>query len=182
MIELIDNERKKKVIALSYLLTAINVLLVIILLLLLFVISPLTVKGDSMKETLHDGEHIFIQKIGYNIERGDIIVFEKDPVSEKRVVKRVIGIEGDLIKYDTVQKCYIRNGETLEENYVFEEYNDGYINATTDSFLQQLTSSGIVVKKDELFVLGDNRNISNDSHSYGCINKSQIIGKYLFRY
>lgn len=183
MIEPLQTDRKKKIMFISYFLTAINVLLVVILVLLLFVISPLTVSGDSMHDTLKDGEHIFILKVGYTIERGDIIVFEKDSATEKRIIKRVIGVEGDNIRFDSIKSCYVRNGEELNEEYINIPYSDGYLNINdANSYTALLSPQGITVEEGELFVLGDNRNISNDSHSYGCIKKDQIIGKYIFKY
>ena len=155
----------------------INIILVVIIVILAFILismtflwTPMTVVGPSMNNTL------------YKYTYGDIIVFEKIE-NEKNVIKRVIGLPGDRLRYDTIEKAWYRNGEKLSESYVTEEYYSSYLDSSRASVKSQLISSdGYLVEEDKLFVLGDNRNVSNDSHIYGSIDKSQILGKYLFGY
>ncbi|MCR4874237.1 MAG: signal peptidase I [Clostridia bacterium] len=167
----------------------VNITLVVIIVILAFILismtflwTPMTVVGPSMNNTLHDGEKIILLTALYKYTYGDIIVFEKIE-NEKNVIKRVIGLPGDRLRYDIIEKAWYRNGEKLEEEYVLEDYLSTYLDSSRAAIKVQLISSeGYLVEEDKVFVLGDNRNVSNDSHIYGSIDKSQILGKYLFGY
>lgn len=159
------------------------VILLLILLTLLFIVSPKIVNGISMENTFQNGDHIFILKIGYKYTYGDIVVFERE--DDKALIKRIIGLPGDVIKFDTAKNCWIRNDEILQEDYTKElSYNSNYFSSTSQNLDVHtlLITTGITVGEDELFVLGDNRNNSKDSHCYGCIKKDMLIGKYVFKY
>jgi len=127
------------------------------------------VDGFSMKPTLQDGEFVLINRLAYRMglpQRGDIIVFHfpLDPGSQD-LIKRVIGLPGDLI---TVRGGVVSvNGQPLREPYIAAA---------------PLYSGEWVVTQDELFVLGDNRNDSSDSHSWGMLPYKDIVGKAVFIY
>jgi signal peptidase I len=137
-----------------------------------FVIQPVKVEGTSMLPRLHDGERIFINRFIYNfkkIERGDIVVFyyPKDP--GKNFIKRVIGLPGDEI---TISNGKLRiNGKLVPENYLSKDYTTN-INAPHTW----------VVEPHHYFVMGDNRDASNDSRSWGYVPEMYIYGKAVFRY
>ena len=169
---------------------AINITLIVVIAILAFVLismtflwTPMTVNGPSMNNTLHDGEHIILLTAWYSYNYGDIIVFKKD--DEKNIIKRVIGLPGDHIRFDVDELAYYRNGEKLVEDYVSCEYTKYYIedpNIKADVKKGLCSSEGYLVEEGKLFVLGDNRTNSNDSHRYGSIDETQLIGKYLFGY
>jgi signal peptidase I len=127
---------------------------------------------SSMENTIMTGDRYFGLRISYLFEepqRRDIIVF-KFPDDESHVfVKRIIGIPGDIveIKNDTV---YV-NGEQLEEPYLKEPMSLG----------QNMIFE---VPADSYFVMGDNRNISNDARYWNntYVKKEQIIGKAMVKY
>jgi signal peptidase I len=127
---------------------------------------------SSMENTIMTGDRYFGLRISYLFEepqRRDIIVF-KFPDDESHVfVKRIIGIPGDIveIKNDTV---YV-NGEQLEEPYLKEPMSLG----------QNMVFE---VPADSYFVMGDNRNISNDARYWNntYVKKEQIIGKAMVKY
>lgn len=165
-------------------LTLVIILLVVAIISLLWLITPMRVEGDSMRDTLHDNDIIWVQKVNYKLAVGDVIVFQR-PDSAGPPVKRIIAMEGDTVLFDK-QKGWIVNGEVLVEDYITtltNGYMDNYLDSNSQDPLVKtlLTTTGLIVKKDQLFVLGDNRNISYDSHVYGCINKSWIIGKVLIK-
>ncbi|EUJ27378.1 putative type-I signal peptidase [Listeria floridensis FSL S10-1187] len=145
-----------------------------------FLISPVTVYGDSMDPTLHDGEHLFINKLS-TPKRFDIIVFPAPDEEGSEYIKRIIGLPGDTIEYkkDTL---YI-NGKKYEEPYLDAEKKElggsGYL--TKNFKLQDLPAvkSAKVVPKNQLFVLGDNRRISKDSRYIGFIKQEDVIGKVI---
>ena len=166
----------------NIILVVIIVFLALILVSMSFLWTPMTVIGPSMDTTLYNGEKIILLTAWYKYSYGDIIVFEKIE-NEKNVIKRVIGLPGDYLRFDTTEKAWYRNGEKLIEEYVTAEYIDTYLDGARASIKAQLISEeGYLVEEDKVFVLGDNRNVSNDSHIYGSIDKSQILGKYLFGY
>lgn len=162
-------------------LIVLTALLFVVLICLLFVVSPMTIKGPSMQNTLHEGDHIFLQKVFINYTYGDILIVQKEATTEKKVIKRVIAMAGDYIKYNQAEKAWYRNGEKLIEDYVSCEYNDSYLDSSIVKS-ELLSEKGLLVKEGEIFILGDNRTISNDSHIYGCISTKQIVGKFLFKY
>jgi signal peptidase I len=126
------------------------------------------VESISMEPNLYDGEFVVVNRLAYrwsNPERGDIIVFYFPENPKKRYIKRIIGIEGDLVSVSDGQ-VYV-NGDLLYEPYL--------ASAPTYSGEWQ-------VGPGELFVLGDNRNNSNDSKSWGNLKVEAVIGKAIFIY
>lgn len=146
-----------------------------------YLISPVTVKGESMEPTYHDNDRIMIWKPG-SIDRDDVIVFQS-PVEDDHYIKRVIGLPGDTVKVEN-EKLYV-NDKEVKETYIEEaattyeeEVGDQY---TVDFTMQEVTGEK-TVPKDSYFVLGDNRPNSSDSRMYGFIKRDTIDGKVLFRY
>lgn len=137
------------------------------------VFKPTIVKQHSMEPTLHENNYLFVNKLAYvaksHPDYKDIIVFKSDDgTGEKMYIKRVIGVENDVITI-TGGKVY-RNGEQLKEPYILENFTVGKINR-------------YVVPEDEVFVMGDNRSISIDSRNsiIGSIKEDDIVGKAFFR-
>lgn len=128
------------------------------------------VEGQSMEPNFHTAERVVVSRVNYLFEsphRGDIIVFRH--TSGKNLIKRLVGLPGETISMEHGQ-VYV-NGVALNEPYVAELCSAYACNN------KQWT-----LGEDEYFVLGDNRNHSLDSHSFGPIHRDQIIGKVLARY
>ncbi|MCS6886137.1 MAG: signal peptidase I [Acidobacteriota bacterium] len=137
-----------------------------------FVVQPVKVEGTSMLPRLHDGERIFVNKFIYQfskIERGDIVVFWYPKNPSQSFIKRVIGLPGDEIRI-TNGKLYINN-QLQVEPYISAEYNS---HPTPNKYW--------VVDEHHYFVMGDNRDASNDSRSWGLVPEKYIYGKAVFRY
>ena len=144
---------------------------VIAFLMVVFLYQPVKVEGTSMQPELLDQERIFVNKFVYHFEeihRGDIVVFwyPKDP--SKSFIKRVLGVPGDVVSIRDGQ-VYI-NGQLVEERYVPRGYQDA------DSY------PVVRVREGHYYVLGDHRNASNDSRSWGLVPRKYIYGKAVFRY
>lgn len=151
--------------------------LMIAALVVVFIVQPVKVEGTSMLPRLHDGERIFVNKLIYydeyrwapKIERGDIVVFWYPDDPDKSYIKRVIGLPGENVE---VREGQVRiNGSVLDENYL-----DPQLNVSSRS------QSPMAVKANYYFVMGDNRDNSYDSRSWGLVPKKYIYGKALFRY
>jgi signal peptidase I len=144
---------------------------VIAFLMVVFLYQPVKVEGTSMQPELLDQERIFVNKFVYHFEeihRSDIVVFwyPKDP--SKSFIKRVLGVPGDVVSIREGQ-VYI-NGQLVEERYVPQGYQD------VDSY------PPVRVREGYYYVLGDHRNASNDSRSWGLVPRKYIYGKAVFRY
>ncbi len=125
------------------------------------------IDGNSMNPTLQNGQYLIINNITYMLEdpaRGDIIVFEH-PRSSLNLIKRVIGLPGDTV--EVREGTVFVNGEVLNEPYI----------AAPPSY-----SGSWDVPEDSYFVLGDNRNNSSDSHSWGYLEEDLLLGKALLIY
>lgn len=143
------------------------VLLLIVFLVFRLIIGISFVKGDSMEPTLHSGELVLYTRMYSNYKRGDVVSVRIP--SGEYYVKRVIGIPGDAIEIKDGQ-VYL-NGELQEETYIqgetFEQ--DGVVRYP------------LTVQEGQIFVMGDNREISMDSRSFGVVGGRQIKGKLLLR-
>jgi signal peptidase I len=151
--------------------------LVIIIPIRYFLVQPFYVKGASMEPNFYDHEYLIIDEISYRFkapERGDIIVFRypKDP--QEFFIKRIVGLPGEKIKVNdgqvSIYNNEYKNGFILEEPYLAEGVKT-----------YSLTDEAISLGDEEYFVLGDNRNSSKDSRSFGAVNKSFIIGQVIIR-
>src|SRR5215469_5904443 len=137
---------------------ALSVLIAVIL--IVFIYQPVKVEGTSMMPTLTDQERIFINKFTYHyglgkIERGDMVVFWYPLDTSKSYIKRIIGLPGDEIRIDEGH-VYV-NDKPLEEEYVPDVERD------------RVSWGPKRVPADNYFVLGDHRNSSNDSRTWGWV-------------
>ena len=153
---------------------AFSVLIAVVL--IVFIYQPVKVEGTSMMPTLTDQERIFINKFTYRfglgaIERGDTVVFWYPQDPSKSYIKRVIGIPGDRVRIEDGQVFV--NGEALVENYVPPDNRD------PSSWREGAEQT---VPESRYFVLGDHRNSSSDSRSWGYVPRENIYGKAVFIY
>lgn len=142
-----------------------------------FLIQPFYVKGASMEPTFSDSQYLIVNEIDYrfnNPKRGDVIVFRYPNDPQEFFIKRVIGLPNETIKIENGQVIIINdqnpNGLVLKETYLPE-------GLTTFN----LTNNSLKLYDNQYFVMGDNRNASKDSRSFGPVNKDLIIGKVFFR-
>lgn len=136
-----------------------------IILIRTFIVTPVRVNGTSMYSTLNDGEIMILNKINYkftDIKRFDIVVVKTE---NNKIIKRVIGLPGETLKYED-NVLYI-NGQEVKESYLKEKTEDFNINELGYKKIPQ----------DCYFVMGDNRDNSNDSRIIGCVKREQIKGK-----
>lgn len=166
---------------LNVILILIIVILAVTLIVFTTTLTTITVDGKSMFPTLVDGDRLMLVKHGYKLNRGDIVVFTRE---ERNNVKRILGVEGDVIQFDLENMKWVVNGEPCDEEYIEGGYSDNYFNMTGKDILDDIFKDGLTVPQGHIFVLGDNRNIqgggvSMDSHIYGALDTSKIIGKVI---
>lgn len=145
--------------------------------------APVMVDGNSMEETLSDGDYLLLNRFS-DIDRSDVIIF---PLSEsettyvedeeKLYVKRVIGIPGDHIEYQS--DTLFLNGEEIKEEYLEDSFDYNMA-----SFSLETLFGVEEVPEGKYFVLGDNRTIggSLDSREFGFIDSESVLGKVSLRY
>jgi len=134
-----------------------------------FLFENYRVVGHSMDPTLEDNQYLMVSKLDYRLhepQRGDIIVFYDPHDRERKLIKRIVGLPGEILE--------IRNGQVfvnkrrLEEAYIV---NPGHY-----------SQPPIPIPEDSYYVLGDNRNNSNDSHNWGPLSGQEIVGKAWLTY
>ena len=132
------------------------------------------VEGHSMEPALSDGDNLIVDKISYRFhdpERFDIIIFPYQWEPNTYYIKRISGLPGETIQIDDEGNIYI-DGEVLQEHYGLERIkNPGS------------AREPITLGEDEYFVLGDNRNNSEDSRftQVGVIHRDDIVGRAWLR-
>ncbi len=131
------------------------IIIAAVILIRTFIATPVRVNGDSMDDTLKNGEILILNKLS-DINRFDIVVIN---LKGEKLIKRVIGMPNETIKIDN-NTIYVNN-EELKENYGKGRTFD---------------NPEIILGENEYFVLGDNREESKDSRFFGAINKDDIQG------
>lgn len=157
------------------------IIAIIIVALITIVIKPTIVKESSMEPTLFENNYLIVNKLAY-IKKdhpgyGDIIVFKSDldktdGTGKKLLIKRVIGVEGDVM---TIEDGNVyRNGELLDEPYIHGQ-------ATLAD--EGMDIVNMEIGDDELFCMGDNRQVSLDSRSpeVGNVDEDAVVGKAAVR-
>lgn len=126
------------------------------------------VSGDSMCDTLRNGEKLLLSGVLATPDYGDIVVVRRD--NDTPLIKRVIGLPGDIIFIDDTVGVVYRNGEALDESYVR--------GGKTYSAKQ---TGAVTVPDGHVYVLGDNRSVSLDSRALGCQSMKNVVGVVTFR-
>lgn len=172
-----DKNDKKNLNSILEWIKSISIAIIIVIFIKTFIFNIIYVSGTSMRPTLEEGDILFLKKYAttFNVEkydRGDIIVFKSPFKKDKRLfVKRVIGVSGDIVE--------IKNGKIYLNNIPLKEE---YIDEGVYTYFHDINVWEI--KKNELFVVGDNRlpGASNDSRTFDVIYSDEVEGKVLFKF
>ena len=139
-----------------------------------FLFQPFIVKGESMSPNFENGDYLIVDEISYRFsepERGDVIVFNWPKDKSQRFIKRVIGLPGETVKVSNgIVQIISTDGKTIT-------LDEKYLPADLKTYGEVTTAIG----ENEYFVLGDNRDYSYDSRSWGIVPRSDIIGKAFLR-
>jgi len=139
-----------------------------------FVVEGFEIRGHSMENTLENHERVLVVKFIYMfkpIERGDVVVFRFPIEPKRRFVKRVIGVPGDRVE--------IRDGIVYVNDQPIDE---PYVRISARNPRASENMYPVLVPEDSYYVLGDHRNVSSDSRSWGSVKRSDIVGKAVFRF
>lgn len=138
-----------------------------------FLFQPFFVRGESMDPNFANGDYLIVDEITYhfrNPERGEVIIFDASYDPTQRLIKRVIGLPGEIVE--------VKNGGVV----IYDGAGSRILDES--KYLFGVETGGdlkIALKQDEFFVLGDNRPFSYDSRRFGPVKKEDIIGKVLLR-
>ena len=140
------------------------VVVIVVLLIRMFLVTPVYVSGTSMTPTLKNGEVLILNKLDRKYERFDIVVIDyKSEKINERLIKRIIGLPGDKIKYKD-GKLYVNN----------KQVDDRFASFTSDFNMSSFDVTEI--PEGKYLVLGDNRIESLDSRRLGLIDEKEIKG------
>ena len=145
--------------------------LVIVFIIKSFLFTMIKVQGPSMQDTLYTGDRMFVSVLDVKLsgcDRYDIVICHF-PDEKDYFVKRVIGLPGETIESRS-GVTYI-DGEPIDESFLAEHNIQRYA---------QQDFGPVVIPEDSYFVMGDNRDNSNDSRAVGCISKDRIVGQAQF--
>lgn len=149
------------------------IFLLIGLFILTFMFNIVIVHGESMQPTYNEKDVLIIKKINMNNESlnyGDIIVTDDNKITNRKLIKRLIGKPGDVIE--------IKNGLVFRNN---KKLNEPYIKGETFIPYKETNTLKITLGEDKYYLLGDNRNNSIDSRVIGSIKLNEMIGKVVYR-
>ena len=150
--------------------------LIIVIPIRVFIFQPFFVSGASMEPNFHNLDYLIVDEISYHLgepQRGDVVVFYNPNNISQRFIKRIIALPGETIKIEG-GNVYLR--QTQEGEFlIFDE---------TEYLPEDLDTKGnttITLKENQYFVMGDNRNSSYDSRSWGALDEEYIIGRNFFK-
>ncbi|MDR3644635.1 MAG: signal peptidase I [Clostridia bacterium] len=147
-----------------------------VVLLFTFVFRIVGVDGQSMENTLFNGDRLVISRMSYTPKQGDVIVFPVSPsVETKPLIKRIIAVGGQTVNIDYKKGTVTVDGKVLSEPYIKE--------VMLSPVLPDPVNFPLTVPKGKVFVMGDNRNNSLDGRSgeIGFVDTRDILGRVLFR-
>ncbi|MGQ9865640.1 MAG: signal peptidase I [Pseudanabaenaceae cyanobacterium] len=153
--------------------------LVVALGLRFWVLEPRYIPSSSMEPTLQIGDRIAVEKVSYRWrepQRGDVVVFYPPGETDRQraYIKRVVGLPGDRLQIQNGQ--VYANGEPLPEPYIAEPLDYALVEPDGGA------AATLTVPPGAYWVMGDNRNNSNDSHVWGYLPRRNLIGRAFFRF
>ena len=141
-----------------------------------FVVQPFYIPSESMEDTLKRGDRIMVSRFDYLLRspaRKDVIVFEYPKTKRRYFVKRIIGLPNE--KLEVIERQVYVDGRLLRENYL-KKVDEKYKGISSLDSLNDLRK----VRPHNYFVMGDNRDMSEDSRSWGTVPNHKLVGRAAF--
>lgn len=141
-----------------------------------FLIQPFYVQGSSMEPNFHNDEYLIVDEISYDFndpQRGDVVVFKYPRNPQEFFIKRIIGLPGETLKF--------KHGDIFIYNDIYDhgvKLREKYLPKGRETMY---SGNMVHLGEGEYYFLGDNRNVSRDSRSFGPVDESMIQGRVLFR-
>lgn len=152
-----------------------------VILVFTFILRIVVVEGNSMLSTLYNDDKLLITNLFYTPDNGDIVVLNSDALN-KTIVKRVIATENQTVLIDYNNRTVSVDGKVLDEyDYIKEFMTENKDDYNMEYYNEQTQIYEYTVPENCVFVLGDNRNHSTDSRSFGCVSVDSILGKVFLR-
>ncbi len=162
---------------------AIAIALVVAFLLRNYVLTLAKVSGESMEPTLQNADRLYVNRVAYTPQKGDVVIFEPASDPGRPYIKRVIATEGDTLYIDFKTGEVYVNDELIDEPYISEPTH------LTGSYINFIMMSGnyskenpIKIEEGYFWAMGDNRNASKDSREIGQIPFNELVGHATFRF
>lgn len=173
-----EQEKGSYKLDLYYWTQALVMVLVALILICTLVGRVIGVVGSSMVPTLHDGDLLLLQSLGYAPKQGDVVVLRKPgfpppPQDTAPIVKRVIAVGGQHVQVDYTTSTVYVDGVALDEPYINE--------TMVDRYGYDMNVLDVTVPEGSIYVLGDNRNNSSDSRheALGTVDQRYVLGRVL---
>lgn len=173
-----EQEKGSYKLDLYYWTQALVMVLVALILICTLVGRVIGVVGSSMVPTLHDGDLLLLQSLGYTPKQGDVVVLRKPgfpppPQDTAPIVKRVIAVGGQHVQVDYTTSTVYVDGVALDEPYINE--------TMVDRYGYNMNVLDVTVPEGSIYVLGDNRNNSSDSRheALGTVDQRYVLGRVL---
>lgn len=150
--------------------------IVSVLIIRTFLVQPFLVSGASMEPNFHNGDYLLIDELSYRFrepERGEVIVFHYPNDEKYYYIKRIIGLPGEELEFNG-GKITVFNENSPKGMVLMENYLPSYEETTS-------ANQRVKIGENEYFVLGDNRDFSFDSRSWGAVKEGEIIGAVRLR-
>jgi signal peptidase I len=167
----------------SFLLDSLKILLIALAIVIpvrMLLFQPFVVKGDSMEPNYHSGDYLVIDELSYKMrdpQRGEVIVFKYPLNTSLRYIKRIIALPGETIELKDGEVYVSRAGGEVrkidESLYITDKIRQ--------SWVRMLEYGPLTLGSNEYFVMGDNRNFSSDSRTWGILPADDITGRVLLR-
>ncbi|MFA5228208.1 MAG: signal peptidase I [Candidatus Paceibacterota bacterium] len=168
---------------LDFLLDSLKILIIALIIIIpirTFLFQPFVVKGSSMEPNYHSGDYLIIDELSYKLrepQRGEVIVFKYPLNPVNKYIKRIIALPGEKIEIIDGSIYITKNADkfTVEEEIYLSSEN-------LDQWKINNNMGELILKENEYFVMGDNRNYSSDSRKWGIVPKENITGRTMFRF